>query len=99
MLSLVPLPESGTGVNDKLSHVLAYLYVTTWFALLACQRLHLIAVVILLFFYGLLIELLQALTSYRMAELADLVANLSGIALAMPLYRLSWFRRLRDYLS
>ncbi len=99
VLSLAELPESGTGVNDKLSHLLAYLFLTCWFSLLTGNRLQVILLVMLLFAYGLIIEGLQSLTSYRTAELADLVANLSGIALAMPLYLLPWHQRLRNYFS
>ena len=99
VLSLAQLPESGTGVNDKLSHLLAYLFLSSWFSLLTGNRLQLIVLVMLLFAYGLIIEGLQSLTSYRTAELADLFANLSGIALAMPLYLLPWHQRLRNYFS
>lgn len=91
------MPESGSGFNDKISHLLAYLFLTCWFSLLVGNQRQIIALVILLFAYGLLIEGLQSLTDYRAAELADLAANLSGIALAMPLCLLPWHQRLRRY--
>ena len=72
-------------------------FLTGWFSLLVGSRQQLAVLVMLLFVYGLLIEGLQSLTVHRSAELADLVANLSGIALATPLYLLPWHLRLRNY--
>lgn len=97
VLSLIPV--SGTGVNDKLSHVLTYLFLALWFSFLVSERGRLIGLVLGLLFFGALIELLQSLTSYRTAEWADLAANLSGIAIAMPFYLLPLHRLLRQKLA
>jgi VanZ family protein len=84
LLSLVPV--SGTGVSDKLSHLLTYFCLAGWFSLLAANRRSLIWVFAGLFAYGILIELLQGMTSYRTAEWGDLLANGIGAGAGVLLY-------------
>ena len=97
-LSLMPLPESGTGVNDKVSHLLAYFFLTNWFSLLIVRKPQLLSLAAMLLTYGVIIELLQGLSGYRSAEFADVVANLSGIAIGCVGYLLPVHQRLRNYL-
>jgi len=81
------LPVSGTGVNDKLAHLVTYFILGSWFALLADNRYLLAWTFAGLVAYGGMIELLQGMTSYRDGEWGDLVANSSGVALGVLLYR------------
>jgi VanZ family protein len=78
-LSLIPnLPHSGISGGDKVGHLLAYFALMFWFGLLYAGRL---AWALAFLVLGAALELLQGLTGYREASLADLVANTSGIAL------------------
>lgn len=86
-LSLLPLGGVGTALphGDKLQHALAYLLLTGWFAqLLQGWRARGLLTVGLLGL-GVLVEGLQSLTTWRSAELADLLANTCGIALGLLL--------------
>lgn len=85
LLSLAPLPAVGPELpqGDKLKHALAYVALSHWFV----QLLPPWRCVLGLFAYGLLIEILQAQTTSRQAEVLDLVANLAGIALGLALMR------------
>lgn len=83
-LSLMPAPE--VGVNDKLGHVITYFVLGAWFGLLAPNRLVLSWTVVGLLGYGILLELLQGMTSYRFAEWADVVANGGGILMGSLIY-------------
>ncbi len=99
LLSLLPMPDSGTGVNDKLSHLLTYFFLTSWFSVLINRQAQLLWLVICMLAYGGLIEAMQSLTSYRTAEWADVAANFAGIALAMPLYLMPLHRKMRVSLN
>ena len=83
-LSLMPMPS--TGVNDKLSHLVTYFALAGWFGLLAGNRLALVWTLAGVIAYGGLIELLQAMTAYRQAEWADMLANSMGAAIGIWLY-------------
>ncbi|MDH3760101.1 MAG: VanZ family protein [Gammaproteobacteria bacterium] len=83
-LSLLPMPE--VGVSDKLSHVVTYVFLAGWFSLLAPDWRALAATVIGLMAYGILLELLQGMTTYRYLEWADMVANGSGIVIGALFY-------------
>lgn len=83
-LSLMPAPE--VGVNDKLGHVITYFVLGAWFGLLAPNRLVLSWTAVGLLGYGILLELLQGMTSYRFAEWADVVANGGGILMGSLIY-------------
>lgn len=84
ILSLVPLPE--VGVGDKFSHVVTYLLLAAWFGLLAANRLVLCWTVVGLMAFGILLEILQGMTSYRYAEWADILANGGGILIGIWFY-------------
>jgi VanZ family protein len=83
-LSLLPMPE--VGVSDKLSHVVTYVFLAGWFSLLAPGWRVLAVTVIGLMAYGIVLELLQGMTSYRYLEWADMLANGSGIAIGALFY-------------
>ena len=82
--SLLPAPD--IGVNDKLSHSLVYIVLAAWFGLLADSRIALLWTGAGLLAYGILIEMLQWMTSFRFAEAADVLANLIGIAIGLLVY-------------
>jgi len=83
-LSLMRVPD--IGINDKLSHVTTYFMLAGWFGLLAVNRSVLAWTFAAVIAYGGLIELLQAMTPYRQAEWADLLANSIGAAFGICLY-------------
>lgn len=78
LLSLMPV--AGIGGSDKLAHFLSYAMLSGWFSLLIRAPRSLFAVAIGLIVFGVVLELLQGMTSYRMAELADAAANSLGVA-------------------
>ncbi|MDH3636228.1 MAG: VanZ family protein [Gammaproteobacteria bacterium] len=82
--SLVPVPD--IGVSDKLSHLVTYFLLAGWFSLLAANRITLGWTVIGLIAYGMLIELLQGMTSYRYPEWGDVLANGIGVLAGILLY-------------
>lgn len=86
VLSLMPVPDTGVGVNDKLAHVVTYFTLASWFALLAPQRAALLWTVVGLLAFGVLLEVLQGMTGYRYAEWADIAANASGTLVGALLY-------------
>ena len=84
VVSLVPAPD--IGVSDKLSHLVTYFLLAGWFSLLAINRTRLGWTVIGLIAYGMLIELLQGITSYRYPEWGDVLANGIGVLAGIVLY-------------
>ena len=84
VVSLVPGPD--IGVSDKLSHLVTYFLLAGWFSLLAINRTRLGWTVIGLIAYGMLIELLQGMTSYRYPEWGDVLANGTGVLAGILLY-------------
>lgn len=86
--------------SDKFFHSLAYFVLTmSWFY--AVEKSHSIlrykiVVAFFVFFFGILIEVLQSsLTTYRTADYYDILANSFGILIAMVLFN----RLLRFYNS
>jgi VanZ family protein len=82
--SLMPVPD--VGVNDKFSHLVTYFFLAGWFSLLAANRASLGWTIIGLLAYGMLLELLQGMTTHRYAEWGDVLANASGIMAGILLY-------------
>lgn len=79
VVSLIPLPKGGAMPNDKLLHLLTYLVLGLWFgALYTRERFAWVGIGLVGF--GLLIECLQFTVSYRSFELADLLADIMGVA-------------------
>ena len=83
-LSLLPLPD--VGVGDKFSHVVTYVFLGGWFGLLAANWRILCWTVVGLMAYGILLEFLQGMTTYRYAEWGDVLANGSGILIGITVY-------------
>jgi VanZ family protein len=87
VISLIPIdqPVPSTGW-DKTDHLLAF----SILMLLAIRSYskHRVQLAIALLVYGIAIELLQSLTSYRFGEWRDVVADAAGIAVAMLLARI-----------
>ena len=84
VVSLIPAPDLGG--NDKIGHFMAYAMLSAWFSLLVEQRKSLWSILFGLIAYGLFLELLQGLTSYRSGDLADAVANSLGVITGLAFY-------------
>ena len=92
VLSLVPsTPPALTTGWDKTNHLLGFAVL----GLLGCRSYpgRTAAVLLALLAYGALIEVLQSLTPYRLAEWADLAADALGLAIGALLAWLSGPRR------
>jgi VanZ family protein len=87
VLSLVSLPQIGPDIpqGDKYKHLLAYLALTLWFAQITASRRALLVHATLFVFLGAALEGLQSLTPDRRLEVADMLANATGVALAVAL--------------
>lgn len=84
ILSLLPspyLPPSPISW-DKAQHTLAYAFLMLWFWQAFPRSWHW---PLLLFCVGCMLELLQANTSYRFGDWADILANTFGVMLGMLL--------------
>lgn len=83
-LSLLPIrgPDYGLPNSDKFNHAFAYVVLMLYFGQLVGTGLRLrVAVTGALISFGVAIELLQSMLPPRSAELADLAANLTGMAI------------------
>lgn len=77
-LAMVPMGGPPVNVSDKLLHALAFVFLTVWFlGVFKWRRATLIAGALV--GYGLLIELLQSTTAYRMADPYDVLSDAIGI--------------------
>jgi VanZ family protein len=86
-LSLLPTGQLPVAdYNDKLGHVAAYFALMAWFGQLYGLRWQAITGV---FGLGILIEILQGLSGYRLMSLADIAANGGGVLLGVALTRLA----------
>jgi VanZ family protein len=97
-----PIQLLPASFGDKLQHAVSYVAMGLWFGALFHRR-HLLWVALALFAFGLLIEGLQAVMPFgRAAEWRDVVANTSGIVIAMLLTRFiepSWMQRLERWVG
>jgi VanZ family protein len=95
-LSLWPKPPQPFEFeqSDKLSHIIAYLILTLWFANIYPQRSSQVQMSIGFFVMGVCLELLQGMTQYRTFSYIDMLANGTGIFLALYLAK----TRLATYL-
>jgi len=84
VLSLIPGPDIGG--SDKLAHFLTYAMLSAGFSLIVEQRKSLWLILIGLITYGLLLELLQGLTGYRIEDMADALANSLGVITGLGFY-------------
>ncbi len=94
--SLISLKDGlgiGVQVSDKILHAFSYCLLTiSWLLAYGSTSISLkptIFVALAVFIYGIIIEFLQgALTDYRQADLLDIFANFSGIAVAIIFFML-----------
>ena len=86
VVSLIPIPAESVPGGDKLAHLVTYAILGSWFSLLADRRSRLLWSMIGLIAFGIAMEGLQALTGYRFAEAADVVANTCGVLLGTLFY-------------
>jgi VanZ family protein len=77
--SLIPVDlRSNISQSDKLYHVVTYSWLMFWFAQLYRKGQHPWLGLGLIGF-GIVVEALQSLTSYRSAEFLDVIANTTGV--------------------
>ena len=74
----VPLPAEG---GDKYAHIAAYAVLMLWFAQIYTDQRSRIVTAIGLAALGVALEFLQSYTGYRTFDYADMVANVTGVAL------------------
>jgi VanZ family protein len=79
VVSLLPAPDLAESVSDKSLHFVTYACLAAGFASLVRASTSLVYVAVGLVTYGLLIEILQGMTGYRVAEWGDVVANSIGV--------------------
>ena len=91
VLSLIPGPD--VGGSDKLIHFIVYLVISSWFSLIVKRPRTLWLVIFGLIAFGFLMEYLQGMTSYRMQDFNDAMANSLGVVLGIA-SRFSPLRRL-----
>ena len=77
---------------DKSNHLLAYFVLMAWFAQIYHVRKQRIICALSFISLGVTLELIQSLEPGRKLELADMVANSSGVMVAYLVTRLSVFR-------
>jgi VanZ family protein len=95
-LSLWPKPPQPFEFeqSDKLSHIIAYMILTLWFANIYPQRSSQVQMSIGFFVMGVCLELFQGMTQYRTFSYVDMLANIIGILLGLYLAK----TRLATYL-
>ncbi|TDJ30626.1 MAG: hypothetical protein E2O57_01050 [Gammaproteobacteria bacterium] len=76
VLSLIPGPD--VGGSDKFLHFTTYALLSGWFSLLVKYPRSLWLVFIGLTFFGVSMEYLQGMTSYRFQDINDAIANSLG---------------------
>lgn len=81
-----PTLDEGSSHSDKLAHLLGYGALMFWWAQLIVTRRWRLALAVTLF--GCAIEGLQSLTPDRLADAADALANVTGVALGWGAARL-----------
>ena len=87
-------PDPGIDVPffDKISHTLAYFILMGWFAQLYHVKKLRIIYALSFVALGMALEFVQSFDPARMAEFADMVANTSGVIIALLITRMSAFR-------
>ncbi|MDD3883674.1 MAG: VanZ family protein [Gallionella sp.] len=82
-ISLTPNPPEPVRFwnADKLEHALAYGLLMLWFAQIYLQHTSRLLAAGLLILLGVSLEILQSFTGYRFFEVADMVANTTGVLL------------------
>ncbi len=86
-LSLMPMPELvGKNINDLFLHFIAYGGVM-WSFTQGYPETRILKLMSGLIVWGILLEMMQGLTSYRLFEWMDMVANSTGVVLGWVLSR------------
>ena len=84
--------DLGFPYQDKFSHALAYFVLTGWFAQVYHVQWQLMVHAMLFIVLGILMEYVQSFDPVRMAEAADMLANITGVLAAVVLSRKTSFR-------
>jgi VanZ family protein len=91
-LSLLKIPKTKITITniDKVYHSIAYFTLTiSWLIVYYKKPQKKNIIVICSIFFGIIIELLQStLTNYRTGEYLDVIANSSGVILALLIFNL-----------
>ena len=87
-------PDPGIEIPsfDKVAHTLAYFAMMGWFAQIYHVKKQRIAYALSFVALGVALEFVQSFDPARMAEFADMVANTSGVIIAVLITRMSAFR-------
>ncbi len=90
-LSLTPVPIEVKSLeySDKVGHFCSYFILMSWFVQLYQRSRHL-WLLVLFVVMGVLIELLQGQTTYRLFEYADIAANSFGAVFAWLLAKTAY---------
>ncbi len=87
-------PDSGIEIPnfDKVGHTLAYFLMMGWFAQIYHVTKQRVIYALSFIALGVALEFVQSFDPARMAEFADMVANTSGVVIALLITRMSAFR-------
>ena len=94
------LPQVGFDFSDKLNHLLAYGFLMGWFGQLVKSKPARLELMMGLCALGIAMELVQGVLPHRWFDVADAVANTTGILIAAALLYvgadriLAWFEHL-----
>jgi VanZ family protein len=89
-----PLPDIDIPFIDKVGHLLAYFSMMAWFAQIYHAKKQRLSYALSFVALGVVMEFVQSFDPARMAEFADMVANASGVLIALLMTRMSFFRQL-----
>lgn len=78
-------------ISDKFVHALTYFYLTI-LGLFSRFNVNELFIVVSIFIFGLIIELIHYFHPYRYFEYFDLLANLIGVTIALQIFRLKKFK-------
>ena len=87
-----PLPDAEIPYFDKVGHLLAYFILMGWFAQIYHLKKQRLIYACLFVVLGVAMEFVQSFDPARMAEFADIVANTSGVVIALLITRIPAFR-------
>ncbi len=85
-LSLTSSPvdlELAFPYQDKFFHAIAYFTLMAWFSQIYHDKFQRNMIAVVLVFMGVTLEYLQSFDANRYSEIADLVANITGVALGL----------------
>jgi VanZ family protein len=71
--------------QDKLFHVIAYFTLMAWFSQIYHDKFQRNMIAVVFVFMGVTLEYLQSFDANRYSEFADIVANITGVALGLAL--------------